>query len=223
MYSDGVQDYPPIQAPARPTSRAFILSSLKLQSTGALLLQRLPGTSLLGSPPTPHPPISLWSLLPEAGLQHVPTSLASLTFIVFLGGDAEEAQDVYCGICSAWWRAPVHCGRVRRWWTGHGGCQLCARRSCTAHSAASHLQSKFLPCSHMSEAGARGVGLQCMGTARATFYYTISLWATHRSEWTCSSISSACPCRWKLSLEMTYAFTDLLQTGFMKIFMNFSM
>lgn len=124
MYSDGVQGYPPIQAPDRPTPQVFILSSLKSQSTGALLLQRLPGTSV-GL--TPHPPISLWYLLPKAGLQHVPTSLASLTFIVFLGGDAKEAQDVYCGICSAWWRASVHCGRVRRWWTRHGGCQLCCQ------------------------------------------------------------------------------------------------
>lgn len=36
--------------------------------------------------------------------------------------------------------------------------------------------------------------------------------------------ASAQPARaGELSLEMTYAFTDLLQTGFMKIFMNFSM
>lgn len=82
---------------------------------------------------------------------------------------------------------------------------------------------KFLPGSHMSEAGASGVGLRCRGTARATFYYSVSLWATHRSEWTCPSISSSCLCRWKLGLEMTYAFTDLLQTGFTNIFMNFSM
>lgn len=34
---------------------------------------------------------------------------------------------------------------------------------------------------------------------------------------------TACPHTWTLSLEMTSARMDLLQTGFMKVFMNFSM
>lgn len=71
--------------------------------------------------PPAHPPPE--PLSPEIGL-HVPTSLASLTFIVLPGGDAEEAQDVYCGVCPAWRRASVHCGCVREWQAGCGDCQL---------------------------------------------------------------------------------------------------
>lgn len=84
----------------------------------------------------------------EVGLQ-VPMSPTSLTLAVLPGGDAEEAQDVHCGICAAWRRAPVHCGRVMAGGPGSGAASSAAGETCP-HSAAPGLQST-VPCHCVSD------------------------------------------------------------------------
>ena len=56
-----------------------------------------------GLAPSPGPHCA-WAAVP----------VAPLDLSVLPGGDAQEAQDVHCGICTARRRAPVHRGRVRR-------------------------------------------------------------------------------------------------------------
>lgn len=81
------------------------------------------------------------------------------------------------------------------------------RRPCTAHAAASAFNLSSSPAASCLRAKAREVGLHCMGTARATGhtepYGTVSVRATCRFEWTCSSINSACPHRWRLNFKVT--------------------
>lgn len=105
----------PSQPPHPAHSSGLPSLHLALQSRGALLLQRLPGTSALNSlspTDTPLPLVSGASCL-RLGWVTCSTLLASLTFVVLPGGNPEEAQDVYSGICAAWRRTPVHCGCVR--------------------------------------------------------------------------------------------------------------
>lgn len=118
--------------------------------------------------PPAHPPPE--PLFPEVGL-HVPTSLASLTFLVLLGGDAEEAQDVYCGVCPAWRRASVYCGCVREvaGWVWGLPAPLPGRPHTSLQPCAFHLNSSpMAPCLRVE---ARGVELQYMGSARAMYCF----------------------------------------------------
>lgn len=175
MLCGGIEGDPSTKPPAQPTSQAFLLpSSLAAQSRGALLLQMLSGSSLLDLPPAPptntHTRVPLQSFLPEMELR-VPTSPASLTFIVLLGGDTEETQDVYCGISPTWWRAPVHCGRVRQAAGRVWGlpAPLPGRPHTALQPCAFNLNSSRGP---MSEGRARGVG---SGTSGQPGPYTVSL------------------------------------------------
>lgn len=128
--------------PASYVAHSSGLPSLHLvqQSSGASYSRGyLAPASVLSSPFSPHtyicpPP---WAPLARgwAG-PHVPISLASLTFVL-PGGDSEEAQDVYCGICPAWRRAPVHCGCVREAAGSGAGTASSAARETTRRSLCS--------------------------------------------------------------------------------------
>lgn len=152
-----------------PTSQALPFpSSLALQSMVPSYSRGYLAPVFWAHHPPDHPPPE--PLSPEVGL-HVLTSLASLTFIVLPGGDAEEAQDVYCGVCPAWRRASVHCGCVREvaGWVWGLPAPLPGRPHTSLQPCAFHLISS--PMAPHLRAGARGVELQYMGTARAMYCF----------------------------------------------------
>lgn len=144
----------------------------------------------------------------KVGLQ-VPMSPTSLTLAVLPGGDAEEAQDVHCGICAAWRRAPVHCGRVMAGGPGSGAASSAAGETCP-HSAAPGLQST-VPCHCVSDSQVHAALPWGPPTGLGGHVIKHRLSLPHR--WTQKGGRS----------PWTSACVDMLQTGVMKVFMNFSM
>lgn len=143
------------------------------------------------------PSYSKCCLAPVCYSPHQPTH--PLTFIVLPGGDTEEAQDVYRGICPAWRRAPMHCGRVRKVAGRVGGLPalLPGRPHTTMKSHAFNLNS--FPKAPCLRARAKGWGSDTWGQPGP---HTVSLGAARGSEWRCSIISLACLHMWKPSLEI---------------------